>query len=69
MDEEEAVGEDPERLRSQEDAEVVKKIGHPMLPSEQRVKKHYEMGDTVYRSWCGVCVRSRSKEWDCRRDS
>eukprot|EP00973_Karenia_brevis_P044343 6142521-Karenia_brevis.AAC.1 len=35
MEEEEAVGEDPERLRLQEDAAVVKKIGDPMLPSEQ----------------------------------
>eukprot|EP00973_Karenia_brevis_P078292 10869995-Karenia_brevis.AAC.1 len=27
------------------------------------------MGHAVYRSWCGVCVRSRSKEWDCRKAS
>eukprot|EP00973_Karenia_brevis_P070592 9813126-Karenia_brevis.AAC.1 len=69
MDEEETVGEDPERLRLQDDAEVVKKIGDPMLRGEQEVKEHYDMGHAVYRSWCGVCVRSRSEEWDCRRDS
>eukprot|EP00973_Karenia_brevis_P012509 1698105-Karenia_brevis.AAC.1 len=40
-----------------------------MLPSEQEVKEQYEMGHAVFRSWCGVCVRSRSKELDCRRDS
>eukprot|EP00973_Karenia_brevis_P006990 947589-Karenia_brevis.AAC.1 len=39
-----------------------------MLPSEQEVKEHYEMGHAVFRNWCGVCVRARSKEWDCRRD-
>eukprot|EP00973_Karenia_brevis_P027579 3802133-Karenia_brevis.AAC.1 len=26
------------------------------------------MGHAVYRNWCGVCVRARSKEWDCSRD-
>eukprot|EP00973_Karenia_brevis_P028540 3933581-Karenia_brevis.AAC.1 len=40
-----------------------------MLPSEQEVKEHYEMGHAVYRSWCSACVRSRSKEWDHRKDS
>eukprot|EP00973_Karenia_brevis_P076658 10648007-Karenia_brevis.AAC.1 len=35
MDEDGEVGEDPERIRLQEDGEVVKKIGDPMLPSEQ----------------------------------
>eukprot|EP00973_Karenia_brevis_P085476 11860947-Karenia_brevis.AAC.1 len=27
------------------------------------------MGHAVFRSWCGICMRSRSKEWDHRRDS
>eukprot|EP00973_Karenia_brevis_P054243 7536560-Karenia_brevis.AAC.1 len=40
-----------------------------MLPSEEEVKQHYEMGHSVFRSWSGICVRSRSKEWDHRRDS
>eukprot|EP00973_Karenia_brevis_P058750 8181224-Karenia_brevis.AAC.1 len=40
-----------------------------MLPSEEEVKQHYEMGYAVFRSWCGICVRSRSKEWDRKRDS
>eukprot|EP00973_Karenia_brevis_P080855 11216482-Karenia_brevis.AAC.1 len=44
MVEEEAVGEDPERLRLQEDAEVKKKIGDLMLPSEQEDTEHHEMG-------------------------
>eukprot|EP00973_Karenia_brevis_P069322 9638662-Karenia_brevis.AAC.1 len=26
------------------------------------------MGHAVYRNWCGVCVRAKSKEWDCSRD-
>eukprot|EP00973_Karenia_brevis_P031611 4360162-Karenia_brevis.AAC.1 len=26
------------------------------------------MGHAVFRSWCGICVRSRSKEWDHRQD-
>eukprot|EP00973_Karenia_brevis_P047383 6578440-Karenia_brevis.AAC.1 len=39
-----------------------------MLPTEQEVKEHYEMGHAVYRKWCGVCVRARFKEWDCSRD-
>eukprot|EP00973_Karenia_brevis_P049965 6936775-Karenia_brevis.AAC.1 len=39
-----------------------------MLPTEQEVQEHDEMGHAVYRSWCSVCVRARSKEWDCRRD-
>eukprot|EP00973_Karenia_brevis_P093072 12415510-Karenia_brevis.AAC.1 len=39
-----------------------------MLSSEQEVKEHYEMGHAIFRSWCGVCVRARSKEWDCRND-
>eukprot|EP00973_Karenia_brevis_P075141 10438961-Karenia_brevis.AAC.1 len=34
-DEEEVGGEDPERIRLQEDSEAVKKIGDPMLPSDQ----------------------------------
>eukprot|EP00973_Karenia_brevis_P085849 11907973-Karenia_brevis.AAC.1 len=69
VDEEDIVGEDPDRIRLQEDSEVVKKIGDPMLPSEQEVKEHYEMAHAVFRSWCGICVRTRSKEWDCNRDS
>eukprot|EP00973_Karenia_brevis_P081643 11318360-Karenia_brevis.AAC.1 len=40
-----------------------------MLPSEEEVKQHYEMGHAVFRSWCGVCCRARSKEWDHRKDS
>eukprot|EP00973_Karenia_brevis_P039813 5495196-Karenia_brevis.AAC.1 len=39
-----------------------------MLPTEQEVKEHYEMGHAVYRNWCGLCVRAKSKEWDCSRD-
>eukprot|EP00973_Karenia_brevis_P054589 7586645-Karenia_brevis.AAC.1 len=34
-----------------------------MLPTEQPVKEHYEIGHAVYRNWCGVFVRARSKEW------
>eukprot|EP00973_Karenia_brevis_P037903 5227741-Karenia_brevis.AAC.1 len=40
-----------------------------MLPSEQEVKEQYEMGHSVYRGWYSICVRSRSKEWDHRKDS
>eukprot|EP00973_Karenia_brevis_P042311 5855080-Karenia_brevis.AAC.1 len=39
-----------------------------MLPTEQEIREHYEMGHAVFRNWCGDCVRARSKEWDCRRD-
>eukprot|EP00973_Karenia_brevis_P076114 10572227-Karenia_brevis.AAC.1 len=35
VDSEEVGAEDPERLRLQEESEVVKKIGDPMLPSEE----------------------------------
>eukprot|EP00973_Karenia_brevis_P032692 4513772-Karenia_brevis.AAC.1 len=35
---------------------------------DQEVKEHYETGQSVFRSWCGVCVRARSKEWACKRD-
>eukprot|EP00973_Karenia_brevis_P090349 12402159-Karenia_brevis.AAC.1 len=61
-------GVEPERLRLQEDGEFVKKIGDPMLPTEQEIKELNEMGHAVYRSWCDVSVRARSKEWDCRKD-
>eukprot|EP00973_Karenia_brevis_P085294 11837594-Karenia_brevis.AAC.1 len=37
-------GVEPERIKLQEDGEVVKKIGDPKLPTEQEVKEHYEMG-------------------------
>eukprot|EP00973_Karenia_brevis_P062049 8628423-Karenia_brevis.AAC.1 len=37
-------GVEPERLRLQEEGEVVKKIVDPMLPTEQEVKEHYEIG-------------------------
>eukprot|EP00973_Karenia_brevis_P014536 1983954-Karenia_brevis.AAC.1 len=63
------MGEDPERLRLREDGDVVKKVKDPRLPSEDEVREHFEMGHCVFRSWCGICVRSRSKEWDHRRDS
>eukprot|EP00973_Karenia_brevis_P014156 1925846-Karenia_brevis.AAC.1 len=69
MDEDEEVGEDPERIRLQEDGEVVKKIGDLKLPGEQEVEEHYELGHAVFRSWCGVCARAGSKVWDCRKDS
>eukprot|EP00973_Karenia_brevis_P084723 11756125-Karenia_brevis.AAC.1 len=39
-----------------------------MLPTEQEVKEHYEMGHAAYRSWCGACVTAKSRERDCRRD-
>eukprot|EP00973_Karenia_brevis_P062632 8708807-Karenia_brevis.AAC.1 len=68
MGEEEPEGIEPERVELQEDGECVEKIGDPMLPSEQEVKEHYEMGHSVFRSWCGVCGGARSKEWDCTRD-
>eukprot|EP00973_Karenia_brevis_P074512 10354736-Karenia_brevis.AAC.1 len=38
-----------------------------MLPTEQEVKEHYEMGHAAFRNWCGVCMRARPKEWDCSR--
>eukprot|EP00973_Karenia_brevis_P076431 10619238-Karenia_brevis.AAC.1 len=69
MEGEEAGGEDPEILRLREDGDVVKNINDPMLPSEEEVKEHYEMGHSVCRSWCSICVRSRSKEWGHRKDS
>eukprot|EP00973_Karenia_brevis_P062405 8679333-Karenia_brevis.AAC.1 len=40
-----------------------------MLPSEQEIKEHYEIGHSVYRSWCSIVVGSRSKEWDHRKGS
>eukprot|EP00973_Karenia_brevis_P039585 5466009-Karenia_brevis.AAC.1 len=27
------------------------------------------MAHAVYRSWCSICVRLRSREWDHRKDS
>eukprot|EP00973_Karenia_brevis_P084103 11669289-Karenia_brevis.AAC.1 len=37
-------GVEPERLRLHGEGELVKKIADPMLPTEQEVKEHYEMG-------------------------
>eukprot|EP00973_Karenia_brevis_P014673 2001664-Karenia_brevis.AAC.1 len=57
-----------ERLKLAEDGEHMKKILDPSLSTEQEVKEHHEMGHSVYRSWCEICVRAKAKEWDCRRD-
>eukprot|EP00973_Karenia_brevis_P040878 5656406-Karenia_brevis.AAC.1 len=37
-------GVEVERLRLQEDSENVKKILDPCLPTEAKIKEHYEMG-------------------------
>eukprot|EP00973_Karenia_brevis_P094307 12421821-Karenia_brevis.AAC.1 len=42
-------GVEPEKSKLQEDGEVVKQIGDLMLPFEQEVKEHYEMGHAVCR--------------------
>ena len=61
-------GEDVERLGLPKEEDFVRKFRDPKLPSEEEVERHFISGHVPYRSWCGVCVRSKGRDMDHVRD-
>ena len=61
-------GEDVERLGLPKGEDFVRKFRDPKLPSEEEVERHFISGHVPYRSWCGICVRSKGRDMDHVRD-
>ena len=45
----------------------MKKILHPLPPSEADVEEHWVRGHLPFRNWCEICFRSRGREMDHSR--
>ena len=45
-------GEKEERIGAEKEADFVRKIGDPKLPSEKDVEEHRMRGHIPYRNWC-----------------
>ena len=45
-----------ERFEAEDEAELVRKITDPRLPSQKDVDEHWIMGHPTYRNWCEVCA-------------
>ena len=51
-----------ERLASEKEGAIVRKLIDPKLPSEQEVLDHYRRGNLPYRNWCHICGRAKGTD-------
>ena len=64
----EGLGEEVERFEAEEEAEFVRKLNDPMLPSKEEIERHCIGGHVEFRDWCDACVRARSRDMPHYRD-
>ena len=50
------------RIGIPKEGEFVRKMLDPCKPSKEAVEMHWLQGHVVFRNWCPICVRSKSKD-------